>query len=206
MRIGTKNRIALNSIISFFEKDELTKLYVDGFWNGYLENKAKLDVYDAFFAELFEEALLSDRVRILKCLRKEKEYQLKIRELWRKYLIRFPHLKTNAEEADHVYNEKLGHILFNPFFEFTYSYKFEDGIVHTDRLRICSNGFNNKFLNIDRQFLNIFIVKNWNVVDPVTFLTLEDEIEDNEIVENELAEIENILQEYQEKQALETLE
>lgn len=163
------DRDFLAEMLEKYAKDEFYKKYYDTVWQGFENGKKNLDEHDAFFVELIEDELLSDRAKILKCLRKEKPYNLKIRELWRKFLIRFPQLKQDADEAFMVYEDKVGsHIGLHPFWQVSYEYEDANGKLAKDKLCICNyyeenteKGFH-KFYSLDRVFLASFMLKTWD--------------------------------------------
>lgn len=170
-----EDRNLIADLLDRYGKDEFFRKYYDAIWDGYQENKKGLDEYDAFFVELVEDELLSDRAKILKCLRSEKTYNLKLRELWRKYLIRFPKLKADVDGAHVVYEEYISnHIGLNPFWEFKFSYEDTNGQSQTDRICISNDykenyakGFH-KFYALDRVFLITFLLKTWDKFDAFT--------------------------------------
>lgn len=158
-----------------YNTDEFYKSYFDAIWQGFENGKNDLDKYDAFLLELIEDALLSDRAKILKCLRKEKPYNLKIREMWRKFLIRFPELKQDADEAYMVYENVVGsHIGLQSFWQVSYEYEDANGKLAKDKLCICNyseeksdKGFH-KFYSLDQVFLTSFLLNNWKKFDVFT--------------------------------------
>lgn len=195
--------------------------YVDAVWEGYQANKQKLDEHEAFFAELFEDELLSKRKKILKYLCKKMEYEavsnnesvegcilrnlhkeiyfdLRIREVWRKYLIRFKELKEDLEKARAVYDKILNHIPLNPFWEFTYGYEDVEGKVKEDRLCICHTSMctskdNIWLYDIDKYFLQVFLYKTWDKIDPLDNMSLkkyyyEDEFSGEDLTTDEEAD------------------
>lgn len=179
MELGYKNRKYLDLIVDYYSKDVTSFSYVDAVWNAYQENKAKLDEYDAFLAELIEDELLADRRRILKCLRKDKPYNLCIKELWKKYLIRFPQIKQmNYEDWLGIKYGKVDHYATSPYWHVKFEYEMDEKKV-TDYIAISTlfegDGYGNEiFHNIDKFFLQVFIVMTAGEVEPLNYSSLYD--------------------------------
>lgn len=201
--LTTKDRELLAGILNEYNNVELSRNYYDAIWDGYQKIKENLDEYDAFFMELFEDTLLSNRHKILRSLRLEDAFNLEIRELWRKYLIRFPELKNDSEEAYLIYEDKLGHIGLCPSLEVKFEYVNSEGEIKKDRLCICNDVWIDdvedihEFCFIDRMFLVVFLVKTWNKLDVCTNSRLRDYFLLDEILKGPMfftkEEIHNIL-------------
>lgn len=179
MELGYKNRKYLDLIVDYYSKDVASFSYVDAVWSAYQDNKAKLDEYDAFLAKLIEDELLADRRRILKCLRKGEPYDLCIKELWKKYLIRFPQIKKmNYDDWVEMKHGKVLHYATSPYWHFKFEYEM-DGKTATDYIVISTffegDEYGNEiFYNIDKFFLQVFIVMTAGEVEPLNYSSLYD--------------------------------